>query len=170
MNDLDSQNEDNDLDEDKNEIREANFWVYLILFMIYSVGGAILEHLMYFMSTKKKPMSNPILIGFPIYGLGAYLVVWISRETKDKINPVAEFFFYAFILSAMEYAAGIIVGAGKNSRMECGYIHGWDYSKDRFNLDGIVKLQNFIGFGIFGLIIARLHPRLVEQVNKMFEN
>ena len=54
------------LDDDENDIREENFWVYLILFMVYSVGGSILEHIAYFVSPKKKMINNPILTGFPI--------------------------------------------------------------------------------------------------------
>lgn len=173
-------------------IREVNIWVYVIMFMIYSTAGAVIEHLLYFFSDKRKAITNPILIGFPIYGIGAYLVVWINRllaESRDEgimgikdsgdsseetsleiDNLVIEFMIYGLTLSAIEYAAGIFVGAGKNSYVDCGFVHSWDYSNQRFNLDGMVSLRNFVVFGLFGLLVTRLHPRIIEHVNKIFED
>ena len=165
--------------EQNDEYREANFWVYFIIFWVYSLGGSIVEHVAYFLGNKRKAITNPILTGFPIYGLGAYFVIYINRAMKQAMdpegddpdkqpNPVIEFLLYAFALTAIEYATGILLKAGKTSYVECGFIHGWDYSKDAYNLDGIVKLQNFIAFGVFGLLVTRIHPHLVKQVNKIF--
>lgn len=47
--------------------------------MIYSTIGAILEHVSYFIiSHKKKLVANPILEGFPMYGIGGLFLVWLN--------------------------------------------------------------------------------------------
>lgn len=148
------------------DVRESNIWVYVTMFVIYTVFGAIAEHLAYYFSKRKKQLKNPILTGFPIYGIGAYLVVFIYRNFTKNANWFVEFLIYGTILTILEYIFGKLMGAGKNAIDECGYVKTWDYSNHFLNFQGIIDLQHFVIFGIFGLIVRTVHGRFVRLVNR----
>jgi uncharacterized membrane protein len=138
----------------------------LVLFMIYSYGGATLEHLnYYFGGTQPKALANPIITGFPIYGMGAYMLIWLNDMLdKHQIhNCLIKFFLFATILTIFEYCVGLIVGAGSKSYVN-GMVASWDYSKQPFNLNGIVSLKHFVVWGILGLILIQVHPYLKQKV------
>lgn len=155
--------------------KEGNWKVYLIMFMLYSTLGCICEHVLYRLSSKKKYLKNPIMEGFPLYGIGAYLAVFISRgiqyyenKTGTKVNILVEFIVYALVITLLEYLAGRLVGVnGDHNVSSCG-INYWDYSKNSFNFQGIIDLQHFVIYGFLGLIVTRAHPKIVGLVNKMF--
>lgn len=148
-----------------NDEEEKDAWVYIILFMFYSLCGAILEHLLYFFSSKRKILNNPILTGFPLYGIGAYLVIIIHRWIGHKLDIIVQFVLYAAILTYLEYTIGRMVGAGHERGM---YIKSWDYSNSKYNYKGIIDVNHFLLFGIAALIVVRVHPFLVKKANLMF--
>lgn len=154
---------------------EFNIYVYIIMFMIYSTLGAIAEHLSYFFSNKKKLVANPILPGFPLYGLGAYIAIIIDRNLKtdddeQELNIVVEFLLYAIVLTLSEYSVGRLVGAGRHHTLDNGdvVIKTWSYQNTFLNIDGIINFRHFVIFGILGLIVVRIHKIIVPQVNKIF--
>lgn len=65
---------------------------FIISFMVYSYFGATLEHLSYFFSKNKKTLSNPIITGFPLYGIGAYCVILLNQAfNKYDLNLFTRF-------------------------------------------------------------------------------
>ena len=151
--------------------------VWIILFMFYSLLGAMVEHIMYYFgslldpTTPGKAMANPILTGFPIYGIGAFSVAAMKYNIVDrfKMSIGTEFLLYAFVLMGMEAITGKIVGAGSTSYVKDSQgrnlVWSWDYSKNNYNLGGIVDPMHSIAFAIVGLIVARVHPVLEEKLS-----
>jgi len=150
-------------------VREKNFWVYLTIFLVYCFFGAIGEHLSYFFSKKKKLLLNPIIEGFPLYGIGAYLAIWLHRSILYKFHPVIEIIIYGVIISAIEYAVGSVFRAGPNSYNGHGEILWWDYTGTFLNINGIVNFRHFIMYGIGAFLVTRIHPLLVERANRLFD-
>lgn len=129
-----------------------------IAFIIYSYLGATLEHMSYYISPKEKLLANPIITGFPLYGLGAFLIIYLQQS-----NVVTSFLVYGFVLSFIEYMVGLHVGAG--TRRKSGEIESWDYTGEPFNIRGIISLRHFITWGTLGLIVAKIHPKLIKLIN-----
>lgn len=148
--------------------REKNFWVFLTLFLFYSFLGAVGEHISYYVVRKKKVLSNPIIEGFPIYGIGAYLAIYLNRLFTHKWHWIIEIIFFGFIISAIEYGIGFIGGAGANSYNGNGEVIWWDYTDTFLNINGIVNFRHFLTYGILAFVVTKIHPLLVERVNRMF--
>ena len=149
-------------------LSKEDLLVFITLFMFYSVVGAIYEHFIYYVSkTKVKVLNNPILTGFPLYGIAAYIIIAVHKAIAHKFNILVQFAIYTAIATLLEYVTGLSVGAGKTESN--GYIKAWDYSNDPLNYRGIIKLSNSIIFGIIGLIITRIHPYLKRIAVRMFE-
>jgi hypothetical protein len=173
--------------------REANWKVYAIMFVVYSVLGSIGEHFLYWASQfignplakdrsskvngKGKLTANPIMEGFPLYGIGAYVAIGIKRvieayEAKSgtKIGVVLEFITYAVVIGLLELLAGLAVGAGPTKRNHDGNgnVKYWDYSMNHLNYKGIIDIWHILIFASFAFIVVRIHPYLISYVNKMF--
>lgn len=160
-----------------NNIRETSWKTYLVIFLIYSVGCSIGEHLAYYFSKKTKLVKNPIMEGFPIYGIGAYMIILIMRALQaSSSNPkwqalinnwVFQFVLSAVALTAVEYIGGRIVGAGKSNTD--GHVETWDYSGTFMNFQGIINLKHFLLHGVLGLVILQIHPYLVKYTERLFK-
>lgn len=139
---------------------------FLIAFMIYSYLGATLEHLSYslFKSkiSKPKALANAIITGFPLYGSGAFLIVYLNNYLTNVTLPI-KFLIFSFILSSLEYIAGVYTGAGKTS-YENGMVKAWDYSDEKYNIDGKISLRHFISWGILGLLVTQIHPKIMSKI------
>lgn len=161
--------------------------VVVILFLLYSFAGAVLEHVSYYASelmdptAPKKLLANPIITGFPLYGLGAYGVVALYQLLfRNALSTVSmlmlEFLTYGSALTALEYGAGRYVGAGTRDKsgLQCVDTRGrpqrvigsWDYTASAYNLGGIIDVRHFIAFGLLGLLITRVHPYLREGAER----
>lgn len=143
---------------------------YTILFFFYSFLGAVLEHLSYYFGGgTPKELSNPIITGFPLYGFGALLIIFINEKLKVmgwENNFLIQFMFFGIALSVLEYLVGVYVGAGKDSYRN-GRVSAWDYSNEFMNIDGKVSLRHFILWGILGIILVRVNNYLIKKVRCM---
>lgn len=127
--------------------------MYLFLiFFFYSIIGYIIEVVSCFIFTKKFTMSRGYLLGpyIPVFGFGALIMVTFLSKYRDDI--VVLFVLSAFLCSAVEYFVSLL--------MEMIFkLRWWDYSKDRFNINGRICLRNGFLFGIAGVIIVKyFHP------------
>ena len=145
---------------------------HVYAFLAYSFLGATLEHVRYYADSKLNPSThtpkallNPIITGFPLYGLGAYGVATLHQNVGVKNTPLpVQFLAYASLRSLLEYGAGKYVGAGSKSYTRHGMVESWDYSKGKYNLGGIVSLKHFVGWGLLGLFVAHvLHPVVMRK-------
>lgn len=136
--------------------------IYFLLFIIYSIMGWIMEVVNQIVS-QKKFVNRGFLIGpyCPIYGCGAVLItVLLNKYLNDPIT----FFIMAILLCGiLEYLTSYIMEKVFNLRW-------WDYSKDKFNINGRVSSRTVIPFGILGTIIMYVtNPFFLEKLNTLSE-
>lgn len=115
-----------------------------ILFMLYSFIGWVIE-MVDRTIIDKKIVNRGFLIGpyCPIYGFGAILmIILLQRYVKE---PLTLFFMSIVIFSILEYTTSYIMEKIFKARW-------WDYSSNRFNINGRVCLETMIPFGFAGMI------------------
>ncbi len=128
---------------------------YIILFFIYSVLGWITESI-YSSILEKKIVDRGFLIGpyCPIYGFGA--VIGIIYLTQYKDNPLTIFFLGVIIASITEYLTSYIME-------KLFKVRWWDYSNQKFNLNGRICGKNATLFGICSLVVIYLTQPPIES-------
>lgn len=139
-------------------IYSAGQWV--LLFFFYCFCGWVWESC--YVSLRQRHWVNrgflhgPLL---PIYGTGAILILFVTL-------PVAEHLGWVWLLgliaaTVLEY----ITGAVMERLFKVRY---WDYSNQRFNLNGHICLTSSIAWGFFSILLIKcLHPpaaRLLADV------
>lgn len=125
-----------------------NILMYLIL---YSFLGWVLESI-YKTYMQKKVVNSGFLHGpfCPIYGIGA-IIMYIGLG-HFKETPILVFTLGIIILSIWEY----IVGWGLEKIFNTKY---WDYSQNKYNIQGRICLKNSIYWGILGIVFTYIvHP------------
>lgn len=135
-------------------------FVFIMLFLIYSFLGWLMEVIVCFPDNKKF-VNRGFLIGpvCPIYGFGCILII-IFLE-KYKSDPVTLFCMSTIICSIIEYVTSYIMEKLFNTRW-------WDYSNRKFNLNGRICLSNLVAFGVLGLLMMYvLNPFFVSIVQKI---
>ncbi len=135
-------------------------FVFIIYFFIYSFLGWILESL-YKSILQKKIVNSGFLAGpfCPIYGYGALIMYFSLRGVTNNIFIL--FLFGMFALSVFEYIVGLFLEIVFQTKY-------WDYSKNKFNIQGRVCLLNSIYWGILGIIFMKLiHPFVEGLVSKI---
>ena len=126
-------------------------FTYLFYFIIYSIIGWIVETSYVYISTKKF-VDRGFLVGpyCPIYGSGAVLMILYLTQYKDNILTV--FILSTVICSILEYLTSYIMEVLFKTRW-------WDYSTQKFNLNGRICGKNSLLFGLAGiLVIYIIHP------------
>ena len=108
---------------------------------------------------QKKLVNSGFLYGpfCPIYVCGAMSMFLILDNFKN--NPILLFFISFIILSTWEYIVGIILEKIFHTKY-------WDYSQNKFNIQGRVCLLNSIYWGILGVIFTLwVHPIVTYGLN-----
>jgi len=134
----------------------------IIIFLIYSFAASVLEHIAYLSSKQDKIVAN-FITGFPLYGIGAYLVIYINEFIKNS-HLLIKFIVFTAVLTLLEYISGKIVGAGPDSYKE-NAVESWDYTYSSFNYQGIISLRSSLFFGLLALLVIKVHPILKSRVN-----
>lgn len=137
--------------------------IYFLLFLIYSFVGWVLE-VIYTLFTDKKLTNRGFFIGpyCPIYGVGALLVVVFL--SKFQQHPFALFILAVVICSVLEYCTSYVME-------KIFKIRWWDYSNNKFNINGRICLETMIPFGVIAcLLIYVINPFLVLNLNKLPES
>ena len=131
----------------------SKFLYYFIVFFSYSVIGWFIEST-YVSIKSKKIINRGFLIGpyCPIYGFGALVMIIYLEQYKN--NLVTVFILATVICSILEYFTSFIMEKLFKTRW-------WDYSHEKFNLNGRICGKNAILFGLGGVIIIYIaHPLL----------
>ncbi len=94
-------------------------------------------------------MFGPVI---PIYGIGALLItIFLQKYEND--------FFFCFFMTII--ISGILEYIISYAMEKIFKLRWWDYSKNKYNINGRVCLGNLSAFGILGLIaIKYLNPFL----------
>lgn len=126
-----------------------NILYYFLLFFIYSVIGYTFECAYCSIRNKRLILNRGFLVGpyLPIYGSGALLMVLFLSKYTNNIFVV--FIMGALMATIIEY----ITSFGMELFFKARW---WDYSKEKYNINGRVCLLNTTLFGIGGVVMMYL--------------
>lgn len=131
---------------------------HFVLFLIYSFAGWFLESVGGIINVKKF-VNRGFLIGpyCPIYGVGVICFTLLLSNYKNDL--VLLFFLSMLVAGILEYITSYLMEKIFNARW-------WDYSKNRFNINGRICLETMIFFGICGcLFLTILNPFFEKYIN-----
>lgn len=133
---------------------------YIIIFFVYSVVGYICEVINCWI-VNKKLKDRGFLLGpyCPIYGVGAVLLTILLTKYENDILIL--FSTSILICGILEYFTSYLLEKIFNMRW-------WDYSKNKFNINGRICLETLILFGIGSIIIIKFtNPLLINLISKI---
>ncbi len=136
---------------------------WLLFFFLYCFLGWIWECL-YVSAQKRHWVNRGFLYGplIPIYGFGALCVLWITLPVRGSIPLI--FLFGMLGATVLEY----FTGAAMERLFHVRY---WDYSKNRFNLNGHICLFCSLGWGFFSVLMVKvLHLPFEDAILKIPAN
>ena len=134
--------------------------MYILLFFTYSFLGWFMESIGGILKVKKF-VNRGFLIGpyCPVYGVGVVIISVLLRNYTNDIPAL--FILSTVICGTLEYATSYIMEKLFNARW-------WDYSKNRFNINGRICLETLIPFGIAGsTILCIINPFFINIYLKL---
>lgn len=137
--------------------------LYFAYFIIYSIIGWFTETIFIMIKTKKF-IDRGFLIGpyCPIYGFGSLTMIFYLTQYKDNILTI--FLLGVVICSILEYLTSYIMEVLFKTRW-------WDYSNNKFNLNGRICGQNCLLFGLGGIVVLYIiHPTLTKLITAIPNN
>ena len=128
-------------------------WIHYLVFyfIIYSVGGWILESL-YKSVCERKLINSGFMYGpyCPIYGFGTLIMLLALGRLTD--NVILLFIVSFVVLSFWEYIVAIFLEKAYHTTY-------WNYSNKKMNIKGRVCLLNSCYWGILGVTFIKIiHP------------
>lgn len=142
---------------------ETNIINLLTYFIIYSFLGWIMESV--FRSIiEKKIINTGFLYGpfCPIYGIGAIIMFLFLNSFNNNIFLL--FIISFIVLSIWEYIVGWILEVIFHTKY-------WDYSENKFNIQGRLCLLNSIFWGFLGVAFIKfIHPFIINLLIKIPQN
>lgn len=137
---------------------------WVLLFFFYCFCGWVWESC--YVSLRQRHWVNrgflqgPLL---PIYGSGAILILFVTLPVEDDLRLV--WLLGMLAATVLEYLVG-------DAMERIFHVRYWDYSKQRWNLNGHICLTSSIAWGFFSILLVRyLHPpvgRLLARVPDWF--
>ncbi len=133
---------------------------WALLFYFYCLCGWVWESC-YVSARQGRWVNRGFLHGplLPIYGSGAIIILFAVIPVEDNLYLV--WLFGMLAATALEY----VTGAAMERLFKVRY---WDYSNQRFNLNGHICLTSSIAWGFFSILLVRfVHPpvgRLLARV------
>lgn len=134
------------------------FFKNFVLFIIYSVIGWIMEVIVMFFHTKKFN-NRGFLIGpyCPIYGTAAMLMIFSLNKYKSDLLVL--FVMSILICSIAEYLTSYFLEKLFKARW-------WDYTQNKFNINGRICLSNSVLFGFLGILLMYyINPFFTKILN-----
>lgn len=128
----------------------------VLFFTFYSIAGWICETI-YVSIGKRKLVSRGFMYGpyCPIYGFGGVIIM---EATKSFLKWPWLVFLVAMLSAAiLEYFTSWAMEKLFNMRW-------WDYSEQKYNLNGRICLKNLLLFGIMALFMSYLLNPAIENV------
>jgi uncharacterized membrane protein len=123
----------------------------LYYFLFYSFFGWVIDSAFVSIANRKF-INRGFLNGpfCPIYGFGAiFIILW---SLPFQTNLFFFFFQSVFIASLIEYLTGFLFEKLFKTKL-------WDYSDEKFNLNGRICLKNSLYWGFLSILILKfIHP------------
>ena len=110
-----------------------------------------------------KFVNRGFLIGpiCPIYGFGVLLIILLVGNSKSDL--LAVFLKSILVCSVLEYFTSYFMEKLFHARW-------WDYSKNKYNINGRICLETMLPFGILStIVIYVVHPLVIKFVS-LFSN
>lgn len=131
----------------------------ILYFFIYAILGWILETVFCFLKlgtfVKRGFLYGPLC---PMYGFAA--VGMIQMLKKVKTNTLGRFLICMIVFTAFEYIVAVILESIFGLKW-------WDYSNEKFNIQGRICLMYSIAWGIVGeIFIEKIHPFVKRKIDK----
>mgnify|MGYP001154254082 FL=1 len=131
------------------------WYQWLTFFYLYCFFGWIFESA--YVSLKQKRFVNrgflrlPML---PLYGTGAVMMLWVSLPFKSSLVMV----YISGVIGAtiLEY----VTGWGMERLFKMKY---WDYSNQRFNLNGYICLTSSVAWGFLTIFLTEVIHKPIER-------
>lgn len=124
-------------------------------------------------NVSKKWVNPGFLVGpyLPLYGFGLcglYLLACLENtsliEEVTAGSKIILFIVMALVMTLFEYIAGVIFIKGLHVQL-------WDYSKEKFNFQGIICLRFSIYWAILGAVYYFLiHPHILNALYWLSHN
>lgn len=140
---------------------------YIFYFAIFSFLGWIAETLFCYIKVgellKRGFLYGPIC---PIYGYGSLILMLYFYKSKNiKHNYFKLFVLFILIFSFFEYFVGFALEAVFSDRW-------WDYSDDKYNLNGRITILNSFLWGVATLFFSKyIYPLTnfarIKFINKL---
>ena len=129
---------------------------YFLLFLLYSFLGWCMEVIVVSIENKRI-VNRGFLIGpyCPIYGFGAILITLVLG--RYQYDPLVLFIMTVAACGTLEYITSWAMEVIFKARW-------WDYSKEKFNLNGRICLKNLIAFGVLGLLVTYVLSPIFESL------
>ncbi len=140
-----------------------NIEIYFMLFIIYSVLGWVMECTLGFIE-KRKFVNRGFLIGpyCPIYGVGVVSVSLLLNRFSE--NLIILFLLSTIICGILEYFTSYIMEKIFKARW-------WDYSNNKFNINGRICLETLIPFGFISVLVIRfINPWMFGKLYMIPQN
>lgn len=141
----------------------SKFYYVFLYFIIYSILGWICE-VIYCYILDRKLTNRGFLEGpyCPIYGIGGLIVVYFLLPVKSI--PFLVFLLGMILASILEYITSFIMEKLFDTRW-------WDYSNNKFNINGRVCLLNSFLFGVLSLFAMYfIHPLVIDIIELLQVN
>lgn len=132
------------------------FVQWLLFFYLYCFLGWVWET-SYVSVKNKKFVNRGFMHGpyLPIYGFGAIAVLFITIPVKQNIWLI--FLFGMIGATVLEYFTGVAME-------RLFHVRYWDYSNQRWNLNGHICVKSSIAWGVFSIGLLRGLHRGVEAL------
>ncbi len=130
-----------------------------LLYLMYAFLGWIMEVINAYVKHKRF-INRGFMIGpyCPIYGTGVLLIIFLLKNYTE--NFLVLFILAMVICMAVEYLTSLLMEELFNARW-------WDYSNQKFNINGRICLETAAPFGLGGLLIMYvINPFFTSILNK----
>ena len=147
----------------------VNIMYYLNCFFIYSFIGFVYENIIALVRGKK--MGRGMLYGpyTPIYGLGALLILIISKFIFNilSLNKILEIIIIVFsliiILTFLEWIGGILIE-------KIFHVVFWDYSNFKFHIGKYIALEVSLIWALGSLLVIYVLQPLINKFISLIPN
>lgn len=133
---------------------------WLLFFFFYCFCGWVWESC-YVSALKHTWVNRGFLKGpwLPIYGSGAVLILLVTLPVKDNLGMVC--LLGIVFPTILEYVTGYVMERIFRVRY-------WDYSKQKFQLNGYICLSSSLAWGFFSVVLVRfIHPFVEGLLEKI---
>lgn len=138
-----------------------DFGYYFLMFFIYSFIGYLLEVACVSLNNKEFVFSRGYLIGpyLPIFGSGSMIITFFLQKYRNDI--LALFILATVSCCVLEYFTSLILE-------KIFKLRWWDYSEEKFNLNGRICLEVGALFGLGGIFIIEVTNPLITMLLDLF--